>query len=65
MQNYVDWYSGAGGTVIKIAGIRDKHDRAVHRLTQTSDSADIRKKLTQLEPQMHHQNPEMESTDSF
>lgn len=55
VQNYVDWYSGAGGTVIKIAGIRDKHDGAVHRLTQTSDSADIRKKLTQLERQMHHQ----------
>lgn len=56
VQNYVDWYSGAGGIVIKIAGIRDKHDGAVHRLTQTSDSADIRKKLTQLEPQMHYKN---------
>lgn len=44
VQNYVDWYSGAGGTVIKIAGIRDKHDGAVHRLTQTSNSANIRKK---------------------
>lgn len=37
------------GTVIKIAGIRDKSGWAVRRLKQTSDSAEITKHSTQLE----------------
>lgn len=44
-----------GGTVIKIAGIRDKSGRAVRRLKETSDLAEITKHLTQLEAWMHHQ----------
>lgn len=63
MQNYVDWYSGAGGTVIKIAVIRDKHDGAVHRLTQTSDSH--KEKTDTAGTTNAPSNPEMECTDRF